>query len=165
MCNNYVPEPGALRAVCEMMLDRGDGWAWLYRSDQLADQMFSTSVRLPFIVNLARIRRFSADSLEIGGELHGMERGNWPEHDAEAIVDVQLEMTVDDLHAKMDFIRCYSDLVPKRKAVFEWDYHRNYYAAKFRQKARAGQVQSATGLRIAAASQPDFVSRKILEAL
>jgi len=171
MVNNYVPDGTGkwLRACCEGMLLKGFAFEYLYRQDQLGDQLFSASVRLPFIVNLhLQYVRFSADSLEVGGslgDLYMMERDDFRASDFEAIVDVQLEMTVDDLREKQTFIRNYRDLVPKRPAGWDWDYWRHYYVEKFRQKRRAGTVTDPTGLAIAAKSRPDFVSHEVLGEL
>jgi len=169
MVNNYVPVEARaiLRWRCEGVAEHPGVVHFLYRRDQLGDQMFGASVQLPFMVNLHRDTwRFSTDSLVLdSGVIMKMVRGDWPNHDAEAIVDVQLEMTVDDLRDKQTFIRNYRDLVPKRPAGWDWDYWRHYYVEKFRQKRRAGTVTDPTGLAIAAKSRPDFVSHEVLGAL
>jgi len=109
--------------------------------------------------------RFSMDSLVVEEtEIVWMERGDF-RPDAPPVVDVQLEMTVEDLADKMNFIRCYSDLVPKRKPVFEWDYWFPYYVKKFEAKRRAGAGGGATFSAIARKSRPEFVSHRVLECL
>ena len=170
MVNNYVP-PGTgddLRYICDRFHGSGAAFTYYYRRDLLVDQVFSASVGLPFIVNLHRQFRFSVDSIDIGDKaptIAKMARGEWTRYDAEAIVDVQLEMTVDDLRDKQAFIRNYRDLVPKRPAGWDWDYWRHYYVEKFRQKRLAGTVTDPTGLAIAAKSRADFVSHAVLEEL
>jgi hypothetical protein len=169
--NNYIPEAAraGLRYQCEQVLEATfPTILYYYRRDQLGDQMFSSSVRLPFVVDLRRgAWRFSTDSVVLQDESHDpiiarMERGTWPERDSAAVVDVQLEMTLDDLRDKMNFIRCYHDLVPKRKPAFEWGYWRRYYIEKFRNKKPAGLVEDPTGLAIAAKHREDFVSAEVL---
>jgi len=121
------------------IVDIRQPWAWTYRRDQLAGLSFGCTVRRPRIINLHAdpLPEVGPDALTIGGEVVArMERGDWPEMDRLAIWDIQLEMTQTDLADKLNFQRCYSDLVPKRKAVFAWGYWRDYYAAKFRQKRR-----------------------------
>jgi len=168
-CNWYVPEYAikAMRARCELMLAKGQRYMWLFRRDQLAGQMFSVSTRLPFIVNLHDENRyqFGIDSISDGKEMIPWQRGNMPSWDDCAVVDVQLEMPLEDLEAKMNFIRCYHDLVPKRDAVFDANYWLPYYAVKFKAKIQAGGPKSATGKLIAEKNQPEFVSNEILRML
>jgi hypothetical protein len=169
MVNHYVPEGAraALRQACLEMVAFEAAWTWYYRRDQLASMTFGASVRLPFIVNLELERewRFSADALAVRDEVYRMERGDWPIRDAGAVVDVQLEMTLDDLRGKTEFTRGYHDLLPKRPRGWDWDYWRRYYVEKFRAKRRTGLASDPTGVRIAAASRPDFVSHTVLGAL
>jgi hypothetical protein len=167
--NNYVPESAAVALAdkCRWLRENVKPWDWLYRKDQLGGVLFRASVRMPFVVNLSALGRlrFAADSLAVGSEIHTMERGDFGEMDGEAVVDVQLEMTLADLEAKMNFIRCYHDLVPKRRPFFDWGYWRAYYIDKFRQKTRSDEPLDAIGRRLAAASRADFVSHEILGAL
>jgi len=168
MVNNYVPARARerLRARYEDIYKLGYLGGSYYRMDQLGNQLFSASVFLPFVVNLHRDGwRFSTDALVVDNDIRRMERDDYFLLDNGAIVDVQLEMTVDDLRNKQTFIRNYRDLVPKRPAGWDWDYWRHYYVEKFRQKRRAGTVTDPTGLAIAAKSRPDFVSRTVLEVL
>jgi hypothetical protein len=168
--NNYIPEPSMepLKRALKTMLSRGDPWAWHYRMDQLAGQLFHASVMMPFLVNLHSrpLMRIAFDAITDEQGVWKMKRGNFSECDGRAIVDVQLEMTVEDLAEKMNFIRCYADLVPKRSPVFSWDgYWRKYYIEKFKRKAKSDAPLSPTGQRIAELCEPDFVSREVLGAL
>jgi hypothetical protein len=154
MVNWYVPAEAwpALRRPVEA------GWRWLYRKDQLGGQMFHASKRLPWIVDTAAGVRFSADGMEYLGEWHPWEAGDFSAHDGEAVVDLQLELSPQQLERKMNFMRCYHDLVPKRPATFEWEYYRRYYAEKYGRKARSEErpvVESAEG----------YVSHEVLGAL
>ena len=166
MCNNYIPDADLIYNAAEAMLEADEPFAYYYRMDQLAGKMFGPSVRLPWLVNLRHRAdlRFSVDCLVVDGEIVGMERGDYSLDAGPLVVDVQLEMTVGDLAEKMNFIRCYSDLVPKRRRVFEWGYWFRYYVDKFRRKRAVG-VMTPTGVVIASNSQPDFVSHAVLEAL
>ena len=94
-----------------------------------------------------------------------MQRGNYSVTENLSIVDVQLEVTREELAAKQNYIRCYSDILPKRKSTFEWDYWLHYYVDKFQKKSPAGTVTDPVGVAIAAKSEPGFVSQQVLEAL
>ena len=166
--NNYVPDftAGALADKCQRLVKDRMKWDWLYRKDQLSDVLFRASVRLPFIVNLsAPGLRFAADSLAVDSEIHVMERGDFGEMDGEAVIDVQLEITRGDLEDKMNFIRCYHDLVPKRRPFFDWEYWRKYYVDKFQQKIRSDEPLDRWGCEVASKSRPDLVSREILKVM
>ena len=167
MCNQYIPEAGEFYQHCYRMLENNLAWTWVYRMDQLGDQLFHASVRVPFLVNWWRSdhRRWSTDSIIHNRRLTRMQRGNYAEMDALAIVDVQLEVTQEELAAKQNYIRCYSDILPKRKSTFEWDYWFPYYVDKFRKKHSACTVTDPVGVAIAAKSEPEFVSQQVLEAL
>ncbi len=134
---------------------------WTYRRDQLAELSFGCTVRRPRIINLHAdpLPEVGPDTLTMGGEIVArMERGDWPEMDRTAIWDVQLEMTLQDLADKLNFQRCYSDLVPKRKAVFEWPYWRRYYLNKFSRKRRTTAIPPLP-------TRADFVSWELARAL
>ena len=166
MCNQYIPEAGEFYQHCYQMLEKDIPGYWVYRMDQLGNQLFHASVREPFLVNLwGHAARWSTDSLHDGMTLTTMERGDYTKMDAISVVDVQLEITREELAAKQNYIRCYSDILPKRKPTFEWDYWFPYYVDKFQKKLPAGTVTDPVGLAIAAKSEPGFVSQQVLEAL
>ena len=169
-CNNHIPKASRepLKEAMETMLEEGRRFLWYSRMDQLAGKLFHSSVAMPFIINLriALLPRIACDAIISGDKTERMQRGNFSPGDYAAIADVQLEMTLPDLALKYNFIRCYSDLVPKRSPIFSWDgYWRKYYVEKFRKKQRSDAPLSPTGQRIAELSQPDYVSHEILEAL
>jgi len=168
MCNQYIPEAQGEGFYHQawLMLENNIAWSWVYRMDQLGDQLFHSSVRVPFLVNLrGPALRWSTDSIHDGAMLTTMQRGNYAEMDALSVVDVQLEVTREELAAKQNYIRCYSDILPKRKPVFEWGYWFPYYVNKFQKKSPAGTVTDPVGVAIAAKSEPGFVSWQVLEAL
>lgn len=168
--NNYIPVDhcNELKSRCEDMLSSDALWSSYYRQDQLYDTIFGASVRMPYIYNLhAGLHyRYTVDAIEYRGEVNRMERGNANDCDSAAIVDVQLEMTENDLRTKMNFIRCYSDLVPKRKQVFDAGYWiDDYYVKKFREKVVTGKAADKYAVEIANLSQSNFVSRMVLGQL
>lgn len=166
MCNQYIPEAGGFYQHCHQMLEFGYTYEWIYRMDQLGDQLFHSSAKVPFIVNLNGPEvRWSTDSLHNGVDLTTMQRGDYSEMDALSVVDVQLEVTRNELAAKQNYIRCYHDILPKRNPTFEWGYWFPYYVDKFRRKQRAGTVTDPVGMAIAAKSEPGFVSQLVLGAL
>jgi len=167
MCNQYIPEASEFYQRCYRMLEYNTAWDWVFRMDQLGDQLFHSSVRVPFIVNLGKAQpqlRWSTDSLYTTGTVK-MQRGDYAHQDHISIVDAQLEVTREELAAKQNYIRCYHDILPKRNPVFEWDYWFPYYVNKFRQKSPAGTVTDPAGVAIAKKSKPGFVSWQVLEAL
>jgi len=169
MCNQYIPEAHheGFYQHCYRMLENIMSWSWIHRMDQLGDQLFRASARVPFIINLHMpALRWSTDALARRSTmLARMERGDYAHQDNVSVVDVQLEVTREELAAKQNYIRCYHDILPKRKPVFEWDYWFPYYVDKFRKKHRAGIVTDPVGLAIAAKSEPGFVSQQVLAAL
>lgn len=161
--NNLVTRIGADWLYWEARrIHRGkEFFAYTYRCDQLADRAFGATVRRPRIINLHAdpLPEVGPDVLTMDGEVVAkMERGDWPNMDNLATWDIQLEMTLPDLEDKLNFQRCYSDLVPKRKPTFEWGYWRRYYATKYRQKRR---IEAEAPLH----SPADFVSWEIVAAL
>ena len=168
MCNQYIPEAGEFYQHCYQMLEKDIPGYWVYRMDQLGNQLFHASVKVPFIINLhsSTSARWSTDATAWDdGLISRMERGNYTVLDAISVVDVQLEITREELAAKQNYIRCYHDILPKRKPVFEWDYWFPYYVDKFQKKLPAGTVTDPIGLAIAAKSESGFVSQQVLAAL
>ena len=167
MCNQYIPDASEFYQHCYRLMEWGLPWTWAHRMDQLGDQLFHASVRVPFLVNLHHTRtlRWSTDSITDLDCTTTMERGDYTNQDHISIVDVQLEVTREELEAKQNYIRCYHDILPKRNRTFEWDYWFPYYVNKFRQKSPAGVVTDPVGVAIAAKSEPGFVSWQVLGAL
>ena len=167
MCNQYIPEEGEFYQHCYRLMEWGLPWTWAHRMDQLGDQLFHASVRVPFLVNLHHTRtlRWSTDSITDLACTTTMERGDYAEQDHISVVDVQLEVTREELEAKQNYIRCYHDILPKRNPVFEWDYWFPYYVDKFQKKSPAGVVTDPVGVAIAAKSEHGFASWQVLEAL
>jgi len=167
MCNQYIPEASEFYQHCYYAIDHNMPALWVYRMDQLGTHLLHASVKEPFIVNLNNPcgARWSTDALYCDGMISRMDRGGYAEFDAISVVDVQLEVTREELAEKQNYIRCYHDILPKRKPVFEWDYWFPYYVDKFRQKSPAGTVTDPVGLAIAAKSEPGFVSQQVLAAL
>lgn len=167
--NGYVPRramPG-LRRHCQKMVEDDQGYEWLYRADQLYGQMFHANVRKPWILNTVHPYRYSQESiicLDLKDRPESV-RGDFREFDEIAVVDAQLELTLADLEAKYNYVRCYHELAPKRSPIFDWGYWRPYFLNKFRQKPRSDAKLDYYGERIRWLSQEDFVSRQILEEL
>ena len=84
---------------------------------------------------------------------------------AYAVVDVGLELTLPELADRMNWFRCYADLMPKRRPTFDWDYWRKYYVAKFGTKPVGGEVLDSIGQVIADGHRPEFVSATVLKEL
>ena len=137
--NWYIPATNreALRIWC----DEVETWAWVYRGNQLAGQLFSASKRLPMIWRRGSgcYYTFSPDGLQTPEGFVTVERGDFHEYDNEMIIDVPLEITLDDMAGKMNFFRCYHDDLPKRNPVFDWEYWHRYFLGKMSGLATDGR--------------------------
>ncbi len=149
---------------CGRMLDAGRPFDWLAGRYQLGGVLFHTDIRYPWIINLHNDWRYAlvGSAVSAEGERASLERGDLREYDAEAIVDVPLEITVEEMAGKMNVFRCYHDLMPKRKPVFDWDFWRGYYVAKFGKMIRSEEIPSGVGVIVAAANRPEFASSIVL---
>ncbi len=164
MLNWYVPPQNTLRQACQRVAGSKAGWGWLYRRDQLGMQMFHANTRLPWIVALRPNRwHFAIDSVKRDSLAIPWERGDWPEHNQMSVVDLQLEMTREEMQERLEFVRFHKDLMPKRPDHFEWDYWRRYYVAKYSKKTKASDKPIGAGMVVA--TNPSFVSREILASL
>jgi len=168
--NQYIPEAacGPLRDACEMTCALDQPYEWLYRRDQLADVTFHASLRRPWIFNLTHEATVQEpDGSNYLGRFIRHERGNFPRHDAAALVDCPLEMSLEDLNAKMTYFRSLIEFAPKRPRIFSWDYWRDYSLSKFRQKVLDDRPLDQYGKAIAeiGAAHPEFLSHEILELL
>ena len=80
-------------------------------------------------------------------------------------VDVPFEITLEDLENRLNFVRCYSDVLPKRDPVFDWNYWRLYYLDKLNQKNPSSSPLDGYGRRIANNTKPDYLSHYFLKVL
>jgi len=147
-----------LREKCENL---EGNWGWYNLADQLGDQLSDAGARGPFIIRRGTYRN-GIDSIEGDMERIMNERGDFGAGD---VVDVQLEMPIVDLEAKMNYIRCYHDLLPKRNPVFDWPYWKKYYIWKMGNKPGWGQPLEHYGRLIADATRDDYVSAEVLRGI
>ena len=167
--NQYVQDPNRdhLRRVCQDMLDRASPFEWLYKKYQIADRLFHTDTRVPWILNLQIDNPYviRADSIHHrnGQERYAIQSNDFRFMDHVAIVDCGMEMTPQDLADKRNFVRGYEELAPGiRWGGFNWDNDLAYYVRKFNSKTMSSEPLDATGQALAAHSQSDFVSWTIL---
>jgi hypothetical protein len=167
--NQFVPARARerLRDRCRRMVERGQPFEWLYKRYQLADRLFHADTRLPWILNLRAedVFRVRADALEHRRrpESHRIQHGRFRARNAEAIVDCPLEMTMQDLADKMNYIACYADLRPGANPRFDPAEYIAYYTRKFALKRMSDEAPDPeTGAAVAARAGEDFVSRQIL---
>jgi hypothetical protein len=151
---------------CTTMLLSDAPYAPLYIRYQLGGVLFHCNLMYPWIVNLRRDWRF-VPVASVRGTGGGMmlEYDDYSAFDGEAVVDVPLEITVDELRDKTTYNRGYHDLSPKHPETFDWDYWRAYYVKKFGLKVRTHERPAGIGETIAAASRPEFVSNIVLREL
>lgn len=154
MCNWYVP-PQAWEALrCPV-----PGWGWLYKREHLAGAMLGANKRLPFVVRTDAPVRFTVDAIEYRGQLVPWEDGDWRERNAEAVVDLQYELTPEDLEAKLAFIRNYHDIKPKNPEHARLSDYIAHHRNRMRQRTLTNDAPPL------ALDCSGFVSRQILEAL
>lgn len=163
--NWYIPERSrdGLYNVCRGV----DDWDYIYRGDQLAGTLLSASKRIPAIIKIGSDFHFgfSTDYLENFNTRIPVRAGDYSSHNDSMIVDAPFEITLDDLAAKMNFIRCYNDVIPKRNPIFDWDFWEPYYLLKFRDKRHTNMKLDEYGKRIAANSKPEYLSHYFLREL
>lgn len=171
--NQYIPENtwDGLRKLCQDMLTTERPFEWFYRRSQLGNRLFHTDTRQPHLFNLQidnPYRHACYDAIEHRHthQRHKISRvdslSNLRAKDHIATVDCPLEMTLQDMADKMDFIRCYSDVNPEAEPNFDWNTYFPYYAKKFSSKIISQDPLDATGKTIARNSRGDFVSWVIL---
>jgi len=165
-CNQYVPREAGywLRERCAKMCEEGKEYDWYYRKDFVGGVMFHVSLRRPWILPKGTQWNFWIDSIDCGGNSVRHERGNWPEMDEYAVVDAQLEMTLEDYAAKMTFLRNYVELEPSRGRVFRWEFWKDYLIRKFAKKEMGGRLDEI-GKRLMYRTKDDFIGQEILRGL
>lgn len=169
--NWYISETRleGVRRWCDSFYAFGEPVGWIYRSDQLSDRLFHSSKRLPYLLRADSYPTswlsYVPDGAFEWGELKNVESGNFSDYDQWSLIDVPMEMTLNELKAKIDFVRGYHDILPKRPEVFEWEYWQRYYFSKFKQKKMSAEKLSPTGKAIADKHRSDFVSEELLRSL
>jgi hypothetical protein len=167
--NQYVPSRNMenLRRLCQDMLRAERPFEWLYKRYQLGNRIFHTETRVPWMLNLQIDNQFHvrADSLHHndGGQKYAIEHGDYRAQNRCAIVDTQMELTLQDLEAKQNFIRCYSELNPEANPRFDWNAYFPYFMRKFNAKLISNEPLDGVGQVIAHDSRKDFVSWLLLE--
>lgn len=166
--NQYIPLQAVpeIKKVCAEMLAGSQPYAWLYRRYQLADRLFHTDVRMPWILNL-RLQptyEFGIDSIkdENSGSYVPMESGDFRLKNRVATVDAGLELQVEDLVAVRKFTRNYMELRPDATDTYRWDEYKFFYTEKFKVKSMSEDMLDEFGKRIYQNTGEDFVSRIVL---
>jgi SAM-dependent methyltransferase len=155
-----------LRRQCEVMLEGGLPFDWLYKKYLLGGQFFHADTRVPWILNLrvASNWEWRADSLHNleQGSVWSIESGDYREMDHCAIVDFPMERTVQDLMEFRAFTRGYAELSPAREVRLDWDGTFSYYVGKFAAKRPSPEKLDGIGCAIAGNSRREFVSHVLL---
>lgn len=166
--NQYIQQRAisSLEQVCRQMLESGRAFEWLYKKYQLGGRLFHADTRVPWILNLQIDNPFliRADSIHHrdGDEQYRIEHGDFRSKDHLAIVDCPLDMTLQDLAAKMNFLRCYQELNPQATPRFDWNRYLPYYVRKLNAKKISDEPLDAAGRAIARNSRDDFASWAVL---
>jgi hypothetical protein len=163
-CNWYIPESsrdGLLKTCCE-----AKSLSWLYRGIQFGNILFSAGMRLPNVHGAGTHMAEDDDSAYLpNGAMVKRERGYWPDHDTEMAVDVDLEVTWDELEERLNFVKCYADLAPDRSSIFGRKFWQSYSVKKARGRKPSGINLGAIGKTIAARHRQDFVSQSVADEL
>lgn len=163
MCNWFLPAGSgdALRRATD-----GGPWGWVYKREHLAGQMFHANKRIPFVVRCDANVRFTTDALECDGTLIPWEDDLYTRHNTVAAVDMQYELTVDDLKAKIAFIRNYRDVKPSNAAEFRLTDYLAHHRNRFHARVRSNDAPEwSPDSRPVSRLNGEFVSRLILEGL
>lgn len=170
-CNWHIPIPAMqwIRGEAEMMVLKDQPWGWIYARYQFGHYLTGAAVRYPYLINLGAWNRWTYDARDgIRNELQAAEqvseRGNFTELNKWSVIDAGYELTISDLKDKLEFVRFYSDLMPKRPTSWEWEYWQDYYSKKVAAMPLAyDRPISSVYQAIARISDqhPDFLSRLI----
>lgn len=167
-CNWYAPLSAQviMEKWWQYMVDTGEPYDQIYVRYQVGHHLMGASVCFCSALNL-RIKntwQFTAtDGLtnHVGHELFAV-RKNWSKYNHVSFVDTGYELSLDDLRDKLNFVRCYSDLIPSRSPEFDWTYWHDYYRAKVGAMPRSDDILIDIGKDIADRGDETFLSR-ILE--
>lgn len=167
--NQYIPAHAValIKKDCQDMLEKGTPYTWLYRRYQLADRLFHTDVRLPWILNLRLTPAFVFDIDSIKNEQTGeyipMESGNFRSRNRGAIVDAGMELKIEDLVDVRKYTRNYMELRPDAANVYDWEEYRFFYTEKFKAKSISNDSFDEVGRLIYQNSRDEFVSHIVLQ--
>jgi hypothetical protein len=167
--NQYIPlnAVNAIKNDCQDLIANGRPYEWLYRRYQLADKLFHTDTRLPWIINLQVSPSFvySIDSIRNHsiGEYVPMEVGDFWDHNNKAVVDAGMELTIEDLTSVRKFTRNYNELRPVAMKNYDWEQYFAYYGEKYKSKSMSNDHLDEIGEAVFKNARDDFVSRIILK--
>lgn len=167
--NQYVPLSAinAIKNDCKDLIENGRPFGWLYRRYQLADRLFHTDTRLPWIINLQLSPSFvySIESIRnhSTGEYVPMESGNFRKNNNKAVVDAGMELTIADLTSVRKFTRNYMELRPEATNNYDWEQYFVYYGGKYKSKTMSKDRLDEIGEAVFDNTRADFVSQIILK--
>jgi len=171
--NQYIPEHAfeSLRKQCQNILIENKPYGWLYKRYQLKDKLFHADVRLPWILNLQYKKPlfYSPDSIsdKFGTILASIQTGDFRRYNKEAIVDVPMELTLEDLKKIVLFTKNMAELRSKKKVQFEHGFNKEnqlkYYIDKFSAKYPSSEKLEDYGNKIAQNAKSNFLSKEILK--
>ena len=149
ICANWYVEAQAAKKIiakCEALLTDVRDYDFLFRRMQIKNQLFDSDLAS---IAMFKVNGFSTfgvkvlvDKVEINGSNVIRERGAFSRENAAAYIDVGLEVTDAEFSDKMQNVRNYDDLLPKRHGV-DFDYWIDYF-----QNRKAGLCQSADALGV-----------------
>lgn len=156
ICVNWYVEAEAARGIvakCEALPTSGREYDFLYRRMQIKDQLFDSDLASIAVFSLTGEIVISvkvlADRVEINGASKTRERGDFTrEHDA-AYIDAGLEVTDAEFSDKMQDVRNYEDLLPKRHGV-TFDYWLDYFQQRKNTMKKSGDKPGVVGEKILA---------------
>ena len=136
-----------------------DGLGYVHRCDSLSGVVFHADKMWPYVLRADSDVQFGLDGITYNGKPAPWIAGCWPEMDGVAVIDLPLELPLSDYAARMNFIRCYHDLVPKRRPEFVWSDWKKYFTDKYSRKHRSDRPLPFD------LDTSGFVSRQVLAEL
>lgn len=166
-CNWYIPPAACneLHTWWEYIIEDKVDTDSIFVRYQLGSRLTGASVKHESVINLHTDSTWEFTATDGVKNKHGMQvnsqRGDWSQYNSAAIVDCAYEVPLEDFTAKMNYVRCYQDLMPDRGAAFVWEQWRSYFVEKVREMPRSNDRLSPVGEQIAAKQTPEFMSALI----
>jgi len=161
ICVNWYVEAATAKSIiakCQSMLERGMDYDYLFRRMQIKDQLFDSDVASIAAFNLTSDTPISvkvlADKVDVKGASKTRERGYFANEHGAAYIDTGLEVNDAEFADKMQDVRNYEDLLPKRHGV-GFDYWLDYFKQRQGALRKSSDTIGAIGKQILALHQPD----------
>lgn len=154
ICVNWYVEGRAAHAIfekCRQMTIRERDFDYLYRRVQIGNRLFDSDRRSPCAINIDKVRgdvvKVLVDQIQIGAQHYTADRGGFAAHNDESYIDCEFELTIDEMREKMQDVRNYEDILPKRSGA-TWEYWCEYFTRHVSKLRQSSDVPGRVGRRI-----------------